>query len=241
MGSISPDITIADIGGTFMFICNVMGGPNNVFEWQRNSVTLTNETMDTLLLTDVTISEAGTYTCIITNDAGEDTLEAELFIRPNIITSPQDMEVNVNETVRFTCEAEGAPVPDIQWEYVGDGESTPSTNASSGSGSSSNTSASSGSGSSSNTSASSGSGSFSLSNINVTMNENSVTSILTLDPVMYDDYGLYRCVATSTALMVDLIAESDIATLTGKPSSLYLHTHSYNLSLHPLSVHYSLT
>ena len=229
MGSISPDITIADIGGTFMFICNVMGGPNNVFEWQRNSVTLTNQTNDTLLLTNVAISEAGTYTCIITNDAGEDTLEAELFIRPNIITSPQDMEVNVNETVSFTCEAEGAPVPDIQWEYVGDGESTPSTNASSGSGSFANT------------SASSGSGSFSLSNINVTMNENSVTSILTLDPVVYDDYGLYRCVATSTALMVDLIAESDIATLTGKPSSLYLHTHSSNLSQHPLSVHYSLT
>ena len=229
MGSISPDITIADIGVTFMFTCNVMGGPNNVFEWQLNSVTLTNETMDTLLLTNVAISEAGTYTCIITNDAGEETLEAELFIRPNIITSPQDMEVNVNETVSFTCEAEGAPVPDIQWEYVGDGESTPSTNTSSGSGSVSNT------------SASSGSGSFSLGTINVTMNENFVTSILTLDPVMYDDYGLYRCVATSTALMVDLIAESDIATLTGKPSSLYLHTHSYNLSLHPLSVHYSLT
>ena len=216
MGSISPDITIADIGGTFMFICNVMGGPNNVFEWQRNSVTLTNETMDTLLLTNVAISEAGTYTCIITNDAGKDTLEAELFIRPNIITSPQDMEVNVNETVSFTCEAEGAPVPDIQWEYVGDGESTPSTNASS------------------------GSGSFSLATINVTMNENFVRSILTLDPVVYDDYGLYRCVATSTALMVDLIAESDIATLTGKPSSLYLHTHSYNLSQHPLSVHYNI-
>ena len=189
-GSISTDNAVATVGGSFMFTCNVLGGPGNVFQWQLESTVLPNETMDALLLIDVTVSDAGNYSCIATNDAGNDTAEYELFIEPNIITSPQNEEVNVAVSVVFTCVAEGVPVPNIAWEYVGDGEGSdggqPSVSGSA------------------------------LGAINGTMNGATVTSTLTLSPVQYDDYGLYRCVATSSILMMDFTAVSDTAVLTRK-------------------------
>ena len=196
VGSISPGNAIAMVGEVFMFMCSVLGGPSNTFQWELNSVPLPNEMMDTLLLTSVTVSDAGIYSCVVTNDAGEDTTESELFVSPNIITSPQDVEVDMGDSVTFTCVAEGAPVPDITWEYVGDGEESSNSSASS-------------------SGQSSGSGSF-LGDISVSMNETTLTSTLTIDPVQYDSYGLYRCVANSSALMMDLVDESDIAVLTGE-------------------------
>ena len=191
VGSISPGNTIAMVGGTFMFMCNVLGGPNNTFQWKLNYHLLPNEMMDTLLLTSVTVSDAGIYSCVVTNDAGEDATESELYVSPNIITSPQDVEVDMGVSVTFTCVAEGAPVPDITWEYVGDGEE----------------------GSDSGQVASTGS---SLGVTDASGNETTLTSTLTIDPVQYDSHGLYRCVANSSALMMDLVDESDIAVLTGK-------------------------
>ena len=193
-GTISTDNAVATAEGSFMFTCNVLGGPGNVFQWQLESTVLPNETMDTLLLSNVTVSDAGNYSCVLTNDAGNDTAEYELFIEPNIITSPQNEEVDVAVSAVFTCVAEGVPVPSIAWEYVGDGE---------GSG---------GEGSGGGQPFVSGSA---LGAINEAVNGTTVTSTLTLSPVQYDDYGLYRCVATSNILMMDFTAVSDTAVLTG--------------------------
>ena len=189
-GSISTNNTVATVGESFMFTCNVLGGLGNVFQWQLESTVLPDETMDTLLLIDVTVSDAGSYSCVVTNDAGEDTAEYELFIEPHIITSPQNEEVDVAVSAVFTCVAEGVPVPNIAWEYVGDGE-----------------------GSGGGLLFESGS---SLGAIDETVNGTTVTSTLTLDPIQYDDYGLYRCVATSNILMMDFTAVSDTAVLTGE-------------------------
>ena len=189
-GSISTDNTVATVGGSFMFTCSVLGGPNNTFQWQLESTVLPNETMGTLLLINVTVSNAGSYSCVVTNDAGEDTAEYELFIEPNIVTSPQNGEVDVAVSVVFTCVAEGVPVPSIAWEYVGDGE-----------------------GSDGGQPPVSGSA---LGAINEAVNGAIVTSTLTLSPVQYDDYGLYHCVATSSILMMDFTAVSDTAVLTGE-------------------------
>ena len=173
-----------------MFTCNVLGGPDNTFQWQLGSNALPNEITNTLLLSNVTVSDAGSYSCVVTNEAGMDTAEYELFIEPNIITSPQDEEVDVGVSVVFTCVAEGVPVSSIAWEYVGDGEGPVGGQA-----------------------PVSGS---SLGEIIAIVTGETVTSTLTLDPVQYDDYGLYRCVAISNILMMNLTAVSDTAVLTGK-------------------------
>ena len=209
-----------------MFTCNVMGGPGNVFQWQLESTVLPNETMDTLLLSNVTVSDAGSYSCVVTNDAGEDTAEYVLFIEPNIITSPQNEEVDVAVSVVFTCVAEGVPVPSIAWEYVGDGEGS----GDEGSG---------GEGSGSGQPLVSGS---SLGEIDATVNGTIVTSTLTLDPVQYDDYGVYHCVATSTVLMLDFIAVSNTAVLTGNYKVIYYSCHAINTAYiyHSPSLQYHL-
>ena len=91
--------------------------------------------------------------------------------------------------VVFMCVAEGVPVPSIAWEYVGSGE-----------------------GSGGGLSFMSGS---SLGVIGDNVDGTTVTSTLTLGPVQYDDYGLYRCVATSSVVTMNLTVSST-AVLTSK-------------------------
>ena len=105
------DSMIAVVGEDFLFMCNVLGDPNNEFQWTLNSVIITTETMSTLQLSNVAVDDAGVYSCIVSNTAGEDSDETELFIAPNIIVSPQNMTVTTTKTIIFICVAEGAPVP----------------------------------------------------------------------------------------------------------------------------------
>ena len=121
VATISPALPVADVGSDVVLTCNVNGGPNNVFQWGPN---LPNETMSTLTLTNVTVNDAGNYSCAVSNDAGSDEAETELFIAPNIITPPEDMFITLSDNVTFTCVAEGVPVPSIRWEYVGNGNDT---------------------------------------------------------------------------------------------------------------------
>ena len=175
---ISSDGTIAFIGEDFLFMCNVLGGPNNEFQWTLNSVILPDETMSTLQLTNVAVNDAGVYSCIVSNSAGENSSETELFIAPNIITSPQDMTANATENVTFTCVADGAPVPNITWEYAGiDDNDTPSTSDDSGN-------------------------EFSMDTV---VSLTTVNSTLTLEASFFN-YGEYRCVATSDPLMLNVSA-----------------------------------
>ena len=184
---------LVDFSDNVTFLCAAQGGPGNTYQWLLNDALLQNETTDTLNLTSISLRDAGVYTCIVSNNAGMDNATATLYIRPRITTSPQDVRTDVNVTVSFTCEAEGFPTPAISWEYLGSGEP--------GSGSGSQPAGG---------STSAGSGQSSASG--------SVSSELIFSPVAYSDYGVYRCVATSTALMMDLSAESDTAILTGKLS-----------------------
>ena len=176
--NISSDGTIAFIGEDFLFMCNVSGGPNNEFQWTLNSVILPDETMSTLRLTNVAVDDAGVYSCTVTNTAGESSSETELFIAPNIITSPQDITANATDIVMFTCVAEGAPVPNITWEYAGiDDDDTPS----------------------------SGDGSGSEFSVDTAVSLTTVSSNLTLEASFFN-YGEYSCVVTSDPLMLNVSA-----------------------------------
>ena len=173
---ISSNGTVAFIGEDFLFMCNVLGGPNNGFQWTLNSVILPDETMSTLQLTNVTVDDAGVYSCTVTNSAGEDSSEIELFIAPNVITSPQDVIANATDNVTFTCVAEGAPVPNITWEYAGiDDNDTPSIGDDSGS-------------------------EFSVDTV---ASLTTVNSTLTLE-ASFLNYGEYRCIAISDPLMLNV-------------------------------------
>ena len=208
------DMVVADVGGEVNLMCNVQGGPNNIFVWKKDSEVLENETTDTLQLTNVAVSDAGVYTCTVTNAAGYSSDYTQLYIAPNIITAPENETASVSESVTFSCVAEGAPVPDIVWEYEG----PPSTEESSGSAS----------GSASASSSTSGSSDTSVpGEVNTTVNGSRVTSMLTIYPVQYNNYGVYRCVANSISLVRSTSTE---AVLHGKTHTAFLYCPLYLLS-----------
>ena len=211
-----PDIAVADVGGEVNLMCNVQGGPNNIFMWKKDSGLLENETTNTLQLTNVAVSDAGVYTCTVSNAAGDGSDYTQLYIAPNIITAPENETASVYESVIFSCVAEGAPVPDIVWEYEGPPSTEESSSSASGSASSST----------------SGSSDTSVpGEVNTTVNGSTVTSMLTINPVQYNNYGVYRCVANSSSLMRSTSAE---AVLHGKTHTAFLHCSLYLLS-HPVS------
>lgn len=205
MGSatISPGDTLVEFSDNITFQCGAQGGPDNMYQWSLNNITLSSQTSRTLQLFSITLYDAGKYTCTVSNIAGMDNASAILYIYPRIISHPQDVETLVFRNVTFACEAEGFPVPDIVWNYPGRAEQ--------GSGSGGST------------------GDSLYSRVEVS---NSLArSTLEISPVLYSDFGPYFCVAVSMALMMDLSVESDMAILTGE-FTICLLLHAIDLLLH---------
>ena len=42
--AVSPEMVIADVGGTVTFNCSAQGGPDNTYQWQNDGEDLMNET-----------------------------------------------------------------------------------------------------------------------------------------------------------------------------------------------------
>ena len=187
---VSPDQMLVDVGDSLTFNCSAQGGPGNVYEWIPNGEILSNQSENTLQLINITVSEAGEYVCWVSNNAGIEIATATLYIRPRIIIQPQDASEMDGQTVSFVCEAEGSPIPTIHWEYGGNGEAqSPITY---------------------NRTLPTG------SVVTLSVNGAVASSILSYMHITYNNYGLFRCVASSNVLMMNPTAESETAVLTGK-------------------------
>ena len=97
------------------FTCSAQGGPGNEFQWQRNGGDLENETLANLTVANISASEGGSYTCVVSNAAGDDSATATLYVQPYIETQPEDVLTTNGSEVNFTCEAESFPDPEYQW------------------------------------------------------------------------------------------------------------------------------
>ena len=62
---------LTNFNSTESITCSAQGGPNNMFEWSKQGVIVSNS--DVLELTMITGSDGGLYVCTVTNDAGSDT------------------------------------------------------------------------------------------------------------------------------------------------------------------------
>ena len=63
-----PPVILTDFNSTVSLTCTAQGGPNNMFEWSKLGVIVSNN--DVLELTMITGSDGGVYQCTVTNDAG---------------------------------------------------------------------------------------------------------------------------------------------------------------------------
>ena len=114
--AVSPEMMIADVGGTVTFTCSAQGGPDNTYQWQNDGEDLMNETDTAVIISNITAMNGGNYTCVVSNAAGNDSATAVLYVEPIIVTQPTDILTRNGTVVSFTCAAESFPAPEYTWE-----------------------------------------------------------------------------------------------------------------------------
>ena len=114
--SVSPEMEIAVVGGTVTFNCSAQGGPDNTYQWQKDGEDLMNETDTTLTVSNISAVNGGSYTCVVSNAAGNDSATAVLYVEPIIVTQPTDILTRNGTVESFTCAAESFPSPEYTWE-----------------------------------------------------------------------------------------------------------------------------
>ena len=114
--AVSPEMVIADVGGTVTFTCSAQGGPNNTYQWKNDGEDLMNETDATLIVSNITAMNGGSYTCVVSNAAGNDSATTVLHVEPIIVTQPTDILTRNGTVVSFTCAAESFPAPEYTWQ-----------------------------------------------------------------------------------------------------------------------------
>ena len=107
-----------DFDDTHIFTCSAQGGPNNAFQWFFNgsSVTPSSPTESSYTVSNVSASDGGQYTCVVSNAAGNSSNSTTLFVSPYIVTDPTFRLLSSNGSQQeLECEAEAFPEPTYAW------------------------------------------------------------------------------------------------------------------------------
>nr|XP_055041763.1 hemicentin-1 isoform X2 [Misgurnus anguillicaudatus] len=118
---------IEPLGGNAILNCEVRGDPLPTIRWSKKgiSVQITNRIRQldngSLAIYGTVSEDAGNYMCVATNDAGvvERTVTLTLQSSPTITVEPVETVVDAGFTVMLNCQAEGEPIPVIEWSRQG--------------------------------------------------------------------------------------------------------------------------
>ena len=97
------------------------------YQWKMDGIQLVNQKNSTLVLTNVTLSDSGNYTCVVTNQVGSTNsfnATVEVLRFPSFFLEPKDINVylgNLNGAT-FQCNASGFPYPGYKWYFQPKGE-----------------------------------------------------------------------------------------------------------------------
>ncbi|XP_038145772.1 immunoglobulin superfamily DCC subclass member 4 isoform X1 [Cyprinodon tularosa] len=125
----SPQTVI--IGGFARFECQMTGVPLPVITWQKDKVTIDDDTRfiylpnGVLQILKVTKEDEGIYQCVASNSAGKDiSTEARLTVTTGpidtlnpvvIVVPPQNVTVVLGHPAVMECMAQGHPKPFVSW------------------------------------------------------------------------------------------------------------------------------
>ena len=105
-------------GDTAILECISTGGPGNVYQWQANGSDLIGENATNLTLPDIMASTGGTYSCVVSNDAGNHSASTYLFVSPYFLEQPvESVHTSNGSTFNISCVAEAFPEPEYRWGH----------------------------------------------------------------------------------------------------------------------------
>lgn len=119
---------LADYGSKVTLPCDVVGIPTPNVTWYRNAVNVADleehrykiEEDNSLVIKRLSISDMGMFQCFARNDAGESFMSTWLKVKtsvPVMETGPQNSTVLDGKDATISCQAVGAPIPNITWIY----------------------------------------------------------------------------------------------------------------------------
>jgi formylglycine-generating enzyme required for sulfatase activity len=120
--TIQPQSQSVATGVTVSFSVTATGTAPLTYDWWKDAVTRvgqTQSTVPTLVLSNVTLADAGAYAVVVSNVSGWATSQvASLSVTgmpPFIVTQPQDQQAYEGETVTFSVAANGTSPLSFQW------------------------------------------------------------------------------------------------------------------------------
>jgi len=121
--TMQPGPVTAEVGQTVVFFVTATGTAPLRYQWRRNSTQITGATGATYTINNVQAADAGSYSVVVSNDAGSVTSNPATLtvaVTPlNITGQPSDTFVGTGQAATFHVVAEGSPPITYQWRKNG--------------------------------------------------------------------------------------------------------------------------
>ena len=131
VSNIAPSITTqptsqsVTAGSPVSFTVGASGSPAPTYQWQKDSVAIAGATSATYTIASTVAGDAGGYTAVATNSAGNATSSSATLtvnpapIAPTVTTQPQSSTVAVGTAASFSVVASGTGPLSYQWKKGG--------------------------------------------------------------------------------------------------------------------------
>nr|XP_042908701.1 Down syndrome cell adhesion molecule-like protein Dscam2 [Parasteatoda tepidariorum] len=117
----------ANTGQRTTLSCIAQGHPVPIYRWNRMIAgqrimsdvdPSVRQEGGVLIFNKVRISDAGRYSCHVSNSVGEDRAELELLVEEplRVALLPPELQLDVGKTALFNCSVEGQPIGSVVWK-----------------------------------------------------------------------------------------------------------------------------
>jgi acetyl esterase/lipase len=117
-----PQDQSLNLGATISLSVSTDGSTSVAYQWKKDGVDIVGATGPALVITAAGLTDAGTYTCSVTNSYGTSTSAAAtvaVSAAPVLATALKNTTVYVGDTVTLSAAFTGSPTPTYSWTKNG--------------------------------------------------------------------------------------------------------------------------